>query len=61
MCIAFELVLITEEIRQRLRDETCLGRIAQPDDVASVIFFLCSEDARHVTGETIRVDGGSAA
>ncbi len=49
---------VAEEIRQRLRDETCLGRIAQPDDIAAVIFFLCSEDARHVTGETIRVDGG---
>ena len=49
---------VSEEIRQRLRDETCLGRVAQPDDVAAVILFLCSEDARHVTGETIRVDGG---
>lgn len=49
---------VSDEIKQRLRDETCLGRVATPEDVASVIFFLCSEDARHVTGETVRVDGG---
>jgi NAD(P)-dependent dehydrogenase (short-subunit alcohol dehydrogenase family) len=35
-----------------------LGRLAEPDDVARVIAFLCSEDARHVTGQTIAVDGG---
>ncbi len=49
---------VSDEIKQRLRDETCLGRIATPADVANVIHFLCTEEARHVTGETVRVDGG---
>jgi 3-oxoacyl-[acyl-carrier protein] reductase len=36
-----------------------LGRLAQPDDIAGAIAFLASDDARWVTGETLRVDGGS--
>jgi NAD(P)-dependent dehydrogenase (short-subunit alcohol dehydrogenase family) len=36
-----------------------LKRIGQPDDVASVVAFLASQDARWITGDTIRVDGGS--
>ena len=36
-----------------------LKRIGQPDDVGSVVAFLASQDARWITGDTIRVDGGS--
>jgi 3-oxoacyl-[acyl-carrier protein] reductase len=46
------------EIRQRARDETVLGRLGSPEDVASVVLFLCSEPARHVTGTLVKVDGG---
>jgi 3-oxoacyl-[acyl-carrier protein] reductase len=35
-----------------------LKRLAQPDDIGGVIAFLASEDARWITGDTIRVDGG---
>jgi len=35
-----------------------LGRVAEPEDVARVIVFLCSDDARHITGQVILVDGG---
>jgi 3-oxoacyl-[acyl-carrier protein] reductase len=35
-----------------------LRRVAQPEDIASVVAFLASEDARHVTGQTIYVNGG---
>ena len=38
--------------------ETALGRMGEPDDVARVVAFLCSEGARHITGEVIKVDGG---
>ena len=31
---------------------------ADPEDVAHVVSFLCSESARHITGQTIVVDGG---
>jgi NAD(P)-dependent dehydrogenase (short-subunit alcohol dehydrogenase family) len=36
-----------------------LQRLAQPDDISGAIAFLASDDARWVTGETLRVDGGS--
>jgi len=36
-----------------------LKRLAQPDDVADVVAFLASEDARWITGDTVHVDGGS--
>jgi NAD(P)-dependent dehydrogenase (short-subunit alcohol dehydrogenase family) len=51
---------ISEELVARARGSTPLGRLAEPDDVAQVIVFLCSDAARHITGEIIRVDGGQA-
>jgi NAD(P)-dependent dehydrogenase (short-subunit alcohol dehydrogenase family) len=36
-----------------------LKRIAQPDDVADAVAFLASDAARWITGDTLRVDGGS--
>ena len=36
-----------------------LKGVAQPADVADVVRFLASEDARWVTGQVVRVDGGS--
>src|SRR5260370_1114482 len=36
-----------------------LKRLAQPDDIGGVVAFLASDDARSITGDTVRVDGGS--
>jgi 3-oxoacyl-[acyl-carrier protein] reductase len=36
-----------------------LTRLAQPDDIGDVVAFVASDDARWITGDTIRVDGGS--
>jgi len=36
-----------------------LKRIAQPDDIGDVVAFLASNDARWISGDTVRVDGGS--
>jgi 3-oxoacyl-[acyl-carrier protein] reductase len=51
---------LSEELVARAKGNTPLGRLAEPDDVAQVIAFLCSDAARHITGEIIRVDGGQA-
>uniref|UniRef100_A0A8W7PB41 Ketoreductase domain-containing protein n=1 Tax=Anopheles coluzzii TaxID=1518534 RepID=A0A8W7PB41_ANOCL len=37
---------------------TPLGRVAQPEDIADVVAFLASEDARWITGRTLLTDGG---
>ncbi|MBR9988847.1 MAG: SDR family oxidoreductase, partial [Gemmatimonadetes bacterium] len=37
---------------------TVLARLGDPQDVANVVVFLCSERARHLTGAVIPVDGG---
>lgn len=38
-----------------------MGRYATPDEVASAVLFLCSEDAGYITGHTIPIDGGYLA
>lgn len=40
------------------REKTVLGRLGDPQDVANVVLFLCSEAARHITGAVVPVDGG---
>ena len=37
---------------------TPLGRLGEPSDIADVVAFLTSDDARWITGQSIRVDGG---
>jgi NAD(P)-dependent dehydrogenase (short-subunit alcohol dehydrogenase family) len=49
----------TEEGRTAVKGMQALKRIGEPDDVASVVAFLASNDARWITGDTINVDGGS--
>jgi NAD(P)-dependent dehydrogenase (short-subunit alcohol dehydrogenase family) len=49
----------TAEGRDYALGMQALKRLAQPDDIAEVISFLASEDARWITGASIPVDGGS--
>jgi 3-oxoacyl-[acyl-carrier protein] reductase len=48
-----------ESFRRSVEATIPLGRIAMPDDVALPVLFLCSEWARHITGEVLNVNGGS--
>lgn len=45
--------------RERIAASIPIGRIAAPRDIAGPIVFLCSELARHMTGEIVNVNGGS--
>ena len=47
-----------QEKGEQIRVKIPLKRAAQPEEIASVIAFLCSEEASYITGETINVNGG---
>jgi acetoacetyl-CoA reductase/3-oxoacyl-[acyl-carrier protein] reductase len=47
-----------EEMKRQAVEETVLGRIGRPEDVARAVLFLLSGMGRHVTGQVLRVDGG---
>jgi 3-oxoacyl-[acyl-carrier protein] reductase len=45
-------------IFRRAIDRHPLGRLGTPDDIADVVAFLCSDQARFITGQSINVSGG---
>jgi 3-oxoacyl-[acyl-carrier protein] reductase len=47
-----------EDFQKMGAESTALQRVGEPDDIAAVIAFLCSEDASYVTGQIVYVDGG---
>ena len=50
---------LESEGRDRITRAIPVGRVATPRDIAGPIVFLCSEFARHITGEILNVNGGS--
>jgi 3-oxoacyl-[acyl-carrier protein] reductase len=50
--------VLPEEATQAMLTNTPLGRLGDPEDVAGAVRFLCSDDARFVTGDVLLVDGG---
>ncbi len=50
--------VIPEDAREAMLQNTPLGRLGDPEDVAAAVRFLCSDEAAFITGEVILVDGG---
>lgn len=50
--------VLPEEQKQAMQTAIALGRLGQPEEIAKVVKFLCSEDASYITGENIHVNGG---
>lgn len=48
-----------EAVKQSYIDDTPLGRLEYPEDIAKVVLFLASSDSDFITGEAINVNGGS--
>ena len=50
--------VLPEEATKAMLDNTPLGRLGDPEDVAGAVRFLCSDEASFITGEVLLVDGG---
>ena len=48
-----------EEVAAKTAELSPLGRMGQPEDLASACYFLCSDEASWITGSTLLVDGGT--
>lgn len=48
----------SDEFQRRVGDLIMAGRMAQPDEIADVMLFLCSKEAGYMTGQLVNVDGG---
>lgn len=49
---------LTDEQREKMLGLVAMGRYGQPEEIASVVSFLCSDDASYVTGQVIEISGG---
>jgi len=52
------MVRDNQQINAHIASATALGRVGRPDDIGSVVGFLCSEDAKWVNAQRIEVSGG---
>jgi NAD(P)-dependent dehydrogenase (short-subunit alcohol dehydrogenase family) len=57
--LAHRLEVPEREAQRRLLREQRIGRLLEPPEVASLVAYLCGEDAAGVTGQAIHIDGGS--
>ncbi|MGA2309038.1 MAG: 3-oxoacyl-ACP reductase family protein [Candidatus Bathyarchaeia archaeon] len=63
-CVAFGYIeagmnlRLTEETRQKVLQEIPMKRFGKIEEVASLIVFLCSDEAAYITGQVIHINGG---
>lgn len=51
---------LSDDLYRALADQAALKRLGEPDEIAAAAVWLCTPEARFVTGQTILVDGGFA-
>ena len=49
---------LNNDVKEKLKSSIPLGRLGKPEDVASLVCFLVSDEAAYITGQTFNVDGG---
>ena len=49
---------LDNDVKEKLKSSIPLGRLGKPEDVASLVCFLSSDEASYITGQTFNVDGG---
>jgi glucose 1-dehydrogenase len=59
--LAKKAVMASPEARHTILSRTPMGRCGEPEEVASIVAFLASDDASYMTGQTMYVDGGRMA
>ena len=57
-CMTAMMDTVPEDLLERFKGQTMLGRLGQPDEIAKVALFLASDLSSYVTGTTIHADGG---
>ena len=50
--------VLTDEQKDAMLSGIPMSRLGQPEEIAKVVKFLCSDDSSYITGETIHVNGG---
>jgi len=61
MTEVFKSVVTDKAAMNKILSRTPMGRVGEPDEIASVALFLASEDSSYITGQTIYPDGGRLA
>ena len=66
-CVSSGLILtesergaITPEFERFVESINCVPYFGQPEDIAAACLYLCSDEARYVSGATLCVDGGAS-
>ncbi|MBO5226801.1 MAG: 3-oxoacyl-[acyl-carrier-protein] reductase [Ruminococcus sp.] len=49
---------LSDDVKNAMMKQVAMGRYGTPEEIASVVSFLCSSDASYVTGQTIEISGG---
>ena len=48
----------TDSVEKMLKNDVALGALGKVDDVANLVYYLASQDAEFITGQSLVVDGG---